>query len=105
MEEKNFFSNLFDFSFAEFVTTRIIKLLFAIAIIAAAVVAISLIVSGFGTGVGKGILLLILSPVIFILYVLGARVCLELIIVMFRIAENTGKLLEQTKPPAPAKEE
>ena len=97
-EKKGFIGSLFDLSFTEFVTTRIIKFLFIIAIIIAAITAVAIIVSGFAQGFVVGIISLILSPIIFLLYVVLSRVWLELIIVIFRIAENTGRLVEKNKP-------
>ena len=96
-EEKGFMGSLFDLSFTEFVTTRIIKFLYIIAIIVAAIAAIAIIVSGFAQGFVVGIISLILSPIIFLLYVVLSRVWLELIIVIFRIAENTGRLVDKNK--------
>ncbi len=88
-----------DLSFTEFVTTRIIKFLFVLAIIASAIGAVAMVIGVFSShSVAFGILGLLLSPVVFLLYVLFARMWLELIIVAFRIAENTGRLLEQNKP-------
>jgi len=95
MENKGFFAGLFDLSFTEFVTTRIIKVLFVLAIVISGVFAIGILISGMSRGVGPGLLALIAAPVAFLLYVLGARIWLEVIIVLFRIAENTGKLVEQ----------
>lgn len=104
MDNKGFVGALFDLSFTEFVTTRLIKFLFVLAIILAAIAAfvvfiggISTIMSGYGYARTLGLLSIILSPVVFFLYVLGARIWLELLIVVFRIAENTGKLVEQGK--------
>jgi hypothetical protein len=37
----------------------------------------------------------VLSPLIFFIYVIVARVYLEIIIVIFRIAENTSRLVKQ----------
>ena len=89
MEEKGFFASLFDLSFTEFVTPKIIRVLFLIAIVFAALVALSFIVNGFSHGALVGLVMLVLAPVIFIVYVLLARVWLEVIIIMFRIADNT----------------
>ncbi len=97
MENKGFIGSLFDLSFTEFVTTRVIKVLYVLAIIMAALVTLALVITGFAGGVGGGLLALILSPVVFLLYVLMARIWLEVIIVLFRIAENTGRLVEQGK--------
>lgn len=81
-----------------------IKVLFILAIIVSAIVAVVMIVSGFVSGALSGIVLLIISPILFLVYVILARVWLELIIVIFRIAENTGRLAEQSPgaaaPPA-----
>ncbi len=99
MSQKSSISMLFDLSFTEFVTTRFIKVLFIIGIVFAAIGAIALIVGGFSAGVGRGIFSLILSPVAFLLYVLGARIWCEIIIVVFRIAENTSRLVDQNKKP------
>ncbi len=82
-----FFRALFDFSFTEFVTTRLIRLLYAIGVLLAAVAALVAILRGFNAGAGAGIVALIVSPLIFLLVVILARVWLEIIIVVFRIAE------------------
>ena len=97
MVNKSIIGMLFDLSFTEFVTTRVIKILFMIGIVFAAIGVLALIIGGFNAGIGKGMLFLILSPIVFFLYVLLARIWCEIIIVMFRIAENTGKLVEQNK--------
>lgn len=95
-EYKGFFGALFDLSFSEFVTTRLIKLLFMIAIAASALCALVMIIYGFSFGGGTvGFLSLILAPIIFFIDVLLARIWLELIIVVFRIAENTSEIARQ----------
>ena len=98
-EERGLIGSLFDLSFTDFVTTRIIKFLFILAIIFSGIEALAVVIAGFASGsTAVGILTLLLSPVIFFLGVLMARVWLELIIVVFRIAENTGRLPEQKQP-------
>jgi hypothetical protein len=106
MGEKSFFEALFDFSFSSFVTTKIIKLLYALAIFFSVIMVIVFIIGAFASSGVLGVLTLLVSPLLFLLYVAWARVCLEIVIVIFRIAENTGKLAEQphaggTVPPAP----
>ena len=95
MENTGFLGSIFDFSFTDFITIRIIKFLFILGIILAALGTLLLIVTGFSKGIGVGILSLILSPLIFLIYVLLARIWCEMIIVVFRIAENTGRLVER----------
>ncbi|MGB3977199.1 MAG: DUF4282 domain-containing protein [bacterium] len=88
---------LFDFSFSEFITTRIIKILFIIGILISAIGSIGFIVMGFSSSVLMGIVFLLLSPIVFLLYVLLARVWCEMIIVLFKIAENTSRMVEKEK--------
>ena len=89
MEEKGFFGKLFDTSFSEFITPGIIKLLFILGIVGSGIAAIMLLLGSFKGG-GLGIVVgLVVAPIAFVLYVIGARIWCELIMIMFRIAENT----------------
>lgn len=90
--EKGFFTQLFDFSFTEFITTKIIKFIYIIGMIVTGLATIGIIISGFSQSVVIGIVALIFSPLIFIIYVIILRVWLEIIIVIFRISENTEAL-------------
>lgn len=94
-ENKGFYGSLFDLSFTEFITTRIVKFLYVIAIIISALIAIAFIGIGFSRGSAVGVIALLLSPIIFTFYLLMARVWLELVIVIFRIAENTGRMADK----------
>lgn len=96
MPEKNisFFTILFDLRFRNFITLRFVSVLYAIGIVLAALVALTAIVTGFSAGVGRGILALILSPLFFLIYVVLIRLWLEILVVIFRIAENTSRLVE-----------
>ncbi len=101
MDAKGFLASIFDFSFKEVVTTRVIKILFVIMIIFAGLAALSILIVGFMKSAVAGIVSLIFAPLIFFLYVLFARIWCEIIMVMFRIAENTGQMVEQGKLKAP----
>ncbi len=92
-----FLRSLFDFSFTEFITTRVIKVLYALAVVFCALAALVMIIGGFSRSPGAGILSLILSPVVFLFYVLMVRVWLEVIIILFRIAEHTRTLAEKPR--------
>ena len=91
-QRRQFFSQLFDFSFTEFVTTRIIKVLYVLAIFFAAAIAIVGIVGAFSESAVAGGVLLVLSPLWLLLCVVVARVMLEIVVVMFRIAEYVGEI-------------
>jgi hypothetical protein len=95
MENKGFFGGLFDLSFTEFVTIRVIKVLYILAILISAIGALVLLIGGIAKGGGMAFIAIILAPIAFFLYILMARIWLEVIIVLFRIAENTGRLVEQ----------
>ena len=98
MSEKTFLQSLFDFSFSEFVTIRIIRVLFVIAVIGSALGGIAVFLGLAREGPAGAAVGLIVGPIVFFVYVLIARVWLELVVVVFRIAENTTTLVEQTKP-------
>ncbi len=96
--EKGIVKALFDLSFTEFVTTRLIRFLFVLAIISSAIMAVFFVVAVVSTGEDlMGIVALVLAPVVFLLYVLFSRIICELLIVQFRIAENTGRLVERSR--------
>ena len=106
MEEKaGFLKSLFDFSFSHFITTKIIKFLYGISIAFGGLAALFLFIDGIKSGFGRGrstaegililIGLLILIPLLFLLYAMFMRVYLEVIIVIFRIAEHTSEIAKQ----------
>ena len=85
---KGFVGSLFDLSFKSFITPKLIQVIYIILIVIAAIMTLGLIVSSFSQGAVAGIIALLLSPIIFLIYVLFARVYLELVIVLFRIYEE-----------------
>ncbi len=99
---KNFLACVFDFSFSEFIVPKIIKIIFAIAIVLAAFGALMILIGGLAAGtVASGLGGIIIAPIAFILYVLAARIWLELILVVFRIAENTSKMVQEKQGDQP----
>jgi hypothetical protein len=97
MDNKGFFAALFDFSFSEFITTKIIKIIYAILIVLAGIVALLLIGVGFNASKAVGVIALIFSPVVFIIYVIFARLWLEVLIVVFKIAEHAKDIALNVK--------
>lgn len=95
--EKGFFTQLFDFSFSEFITAKIIKFIFILGLILSGIATLGIIISAFSQSVMFGIFALILSPLIFLIYIILLRVSLEVIMVIFRISENIEKLAEENK--------
>ncbi len=84
--------DLFDFSFSRFVVLRVIKLVFGALLILDAVFCVGLIGKAFGAGLGWGVVVLLISPLFFIVVAVFARVCTETMVVLFRIAEHTSIL-------------
>ena len=91
-----FFASLFDFSFTELITPKLIKFLYGIVMLLNAVVAVGFIIGGFASHWAMGILALVLSPLIFLFFTIYARVFLELIIIVFRIAQHTEEIATNT---------
>jgi hypothetical protein len=97
MEAKGLLAALFDFSFSEFITPKIIKSLYTIGIVIAAVGALLFIGAGFNRSAAAGFLFLILSPLVFLLYAMGVRIYLELLMVMFNIAGHVAEIAERSR--------
>ena len=99
MEDKGFFGRLFDLSFNEFITTKIITVLYVCAMIGAGVWGLVILFGGFATKSFGGILAgLVLAPIAFLVATILSRVWLETLIVLFRIAENTAKIATKENP-------
>jgi len=86
---------LLDLTFSEFVTTRLLKWFYIIAVGAAGLAALGWLLKSLDDGFTSIVVALVVSPLGFILAATMARVMVELIIVMFRIAENTGRTADE----------
>lgn len=96
--------SLFDFSFSKFVTTSLIRILYAVFVILAGLAAVVWIIIGVtmlgSESNGTGLLLIILSPIAFLLLTIIIRVQLEVVIVIFRIAEYLRDMAgREPRPP------
>ena len=102
MEDKGFVGALFDLSFSEFVTTKLIKILYILLLIIILIGLVVGLVTSFVSlfsrgGFLSGLMGLIFTPIGALIWVIMARVWMELIIVVFRIAENTTDLVQMKK--------
>jgi Domain of unknown function (DUF4282) len=121
--QRGFFGSLFDLSFTSFVTTKLIKVLYVLSLvilaIAYVVIAIAFFTSGGGDSVTIGddgsfetdsggstalglLWLFVLGPLFLFFYTLAYRVLFELVVVLFRIFENTRDQLAVTRAAWPA---
>ena len=94
----NPFNAIFDFSFSKFVSIDLIRVVYAFTFIVAGLAAIGLIIAGFSVSLGWGIGGLILAPVLYFAIVIFVRVLLEMMVVLFRIAENTREIADNIQP-------
>lgn len=93
-EAGGFLAALFDLSFTNFITTKLIKVLYVLGILGAALWALTMA----GTGLaqrGVGLVLVVLSPILFLVGVIYMRVMMELIMVLFRSAEHLAEIAQQ----------
>jgi hypothetical protein len=90
---KGFMASLFDPSFRDFVTPRVISILYIILLVVAGIGAIAIIVFMFGLHPAFGVLtLLILGPLYFLVCALGSRVMLEVVLVIFHIRQELSDM-------------
>ena len=88
---RGFLSRLLDMSLREFITPSIIRFIFILWVGISTIALLILVVAGFAASPGVGIVLLVLSPFIFLLNVIIIRIYMERLSVIFRIEENTRR--------------
>lgn len=99
-QEKGILAALFDFSFENFITSKLISLLYGLAMVVGALISLGIGLSGFSDSFIKGIGTIVVAVLFFFIYVMYSRVVLEIMVVIFRIAENTGELVRLEKKSA-----
>jgi len=90
-----------DLSFQRFVTPRLVRMLYVLSLLAAAFYAFSYMFSGFKNGTFTGLFQMATAPLAFLLYLIVARVTVELILAIFRIADHLAPRPDEpgAKPP------
>jgi hypothetical protein len=89
--ELGFLHALIDFSFHRSVTVKMMKSLYILSILGAGLMAFFLILLGFETSLWLGLFALLMgAPVLFLLTVIFSRVFLEMILVVFRMADHAA---------------
>jgi hypothetical protein len=87
-----FFGALFDFSFSEFITTKLLKVIYGLAIVAGALPALGAIVLAFRQSFFQGIGMSVAAAILYVIFVSVIRLWLEMTIVIFRIAEHVRSI-------------
>jgi hypothetical protein len=83
---------LSDFSFQDMVTPRIIKLLYGISLLAGGISVVVAVYSGLQQSPAQGLLALVFGLIGLFVWVLYARVALEVLVVIFRMAHHIERM-------------
>ncbi|MSQ35590.1 MAG: DUF4282 domain-containing protein [Dehalococcoidia bacterium] len=95
---KGFLRKLFDLSFETSISTTLIKVLYLFLLVLSTLAGLGVLIGLAGAAGGVGVVLgLVLAPFVFLALVIWSRVNCELMIVLFRIADNTGEMARQTR--------
>lgn len=96
MSGKSFLASLFDLSFEHCITIKMIKLLYAVAIAGSVLSGLAVLGMGLSEGGFLGLIGGLFGGVITaVLSLIVSRLWLELIIVIFRIADHTSIMCNQ----------
>ena len=90
--DEGFFSALFDLSFTSFITTKLIKVIYILAMVGIALSALAIIIGGLVDGGANAFFGLVGGILWFFLGIVYVRVLLEFVIVVFRIGEHTATM-------------
>jgi hypothetical protein len=93
LKKVKFFQVLFDFSFNQLISLRIMKWLFVLSIFAASLMALFFVIVGFQASKAFGIFLAFIgAPLFFLLVVIYSRVLLEMMLVVSRMSDHMANL-------------
>jgi hypothetical protein len=92
-QKGGFLSALFDISFSRLVTTRVIRWLYLLLLVLIGLGLLGFLISAILSGSAAGIVIaLVVGPIVALLYVVYARVLLEVILAIFRILESNREI-------------
>ena len=91
LEAKGLFAGLFDFSFTTFITLKFLRVIYAILMVLILLGGLVFLLRGLSQGGGTAIATIIFVPLGVLLYLIFARISMELIALFFRIGENTSR--------------
>ncbi len=86
---------LLDFGFQRFVTLSVIKVLYVLGIGMIALTLVVALIGAFTQGGMAALAVLVIGPLIGLVWLIFLRVWLELVVVIFRLWENTSRLVQQ----------
>ncbi len=89
---------LFDLSFKQFISLKVIRAIYALSILFAGLIAIVIIIAGFYGPLFLGIFMLLIgAPLIFLFIVFHSRVLLEMALFKSQIAQPQTEIREQAE--------
>lgn len=83
-----FFGALFDFSFNEFITPKVVKFVYILATIGLALGYLVFLIAGFNQGVLSGLVVLIGGAIAVVIYLALIRMTLEFYLAIVRMSED-----------------
>ncbi len=90
---KGFLASLLDTSFTTLVTTRVISVLYLLLLILAGIGLLGFVIAAIASGsVAEILVAVIVGPLVTLLYVIYARVILEVILAIFRLLESNREI-------------
>ena len=95
-----FFQALFDFSFTSFVTPKLVRLAYVLAVVGGGLLGAVGLLAGLARGGATAVAAFIFIPAVFLAWAAYMRIILEILIVVFRIAEpvrDAATSLEELK--------
>lgn len=111
-QSRGFFRSLADLSFTSFVTAKVIKFLYVLSVIFIVVyvlfttISLTTFAAGFvsaiagsdvlGVVAGAGVFL-VLTPLFLLIAITYVRVLLEIVVVLFKISDNTAEVARNTR--------
>lgn len=93
-QRKTFIESLFDISFNSYVAIKVIGILYIIAVAVISLGCFALLIGSFGSGGMNIIYGLIGTPLVWMLYVILARIGLESLVASIKTSENTTQMLD-----------
>lgn len=93
------FDALFDLSFTRFITISMIKIIYILAMVVLGLSWLGIVIGGLTQGFLPFLVALVVATIGAVLYLLLVRVWLELIVVVFRIGENTSIMAGRSMGP------
>lgn len=87
-------STLFDFSFSEFVTTRLVKAIYVGVVVLAGLLGLLSVAYALSKSLLAGLLTVLIAGAVLALVVLAVRIWLEALLVFFRLADHAAEMLE-----------